>query len=62
MSYLKSKNIIAVEASNDTCWYKYTNNLFNINTYGKSGKGQDVAKDMGWTPEKLVSYIKKVLK
>lgn len=58
-AYLKG-TIIAVESSNDNCWYKYTQHVFNIKTYGKSGKGSDVAKYMGWTPQHLAKYIKDV--
>lgn len=58
-AYLKG-TIIAVESSNDSCWYKYTKHVFNIKTYGKSGKGSDVAKCMGWTAQNLAKYIKDV--
>lgn len=60
-SFLKG-TVIAVESSNDTCWYKITSNVFNITDFGKSGKGQDVAKNMGWTPQNLAKYIKEVCK
>lgn len=59
-SYLKGK-VIAVEVSNDNCWYKYTPHLFNIANYGKSAKSNDVARYMGWTPNRLAKFVKEVI-
>lgn len=55
-------NIFAVEASNDNSWYKLTKNVFAVNTYGKSGKPNEVAKAMGFTAKDFAKYVKENLK
>lgn len=57
-----AKVIISVEVSNDTYWYKYTKNNFSINTFGESGKGEEVAKQFGFTAKRLAEYAKKLVK
>lgn len=54
--------IVAVEASNDNYWYKYTQNVYNLSDFGMSGTPNDVAKKYGFTSKKLANYCKKLLK
>lgn len=62
-SLLKNSDcLIAVEASNDNYWYRYTNNVFLLDRFGESGKGVDVAKAMGFTSKKLADYAKSLIK
>lgn len=63
MQLLKSADVIvAVEASNDAHWFKYTPNFFSIESFGASGKGEDVAKTLGFGAKKLASYAKTLIK
>lgn len=62
-SLLKNNTcLIAVEASNDNYWYRITKNIFGLETFGLSGKGQDVAKKLGFTAKELAKYAKEVVK
>lgn len=48
---------LAVEMGASMCWYKYTGlkgQVMGIDTFGKSGKGPEVIKDFGFTPENIV--------
>lgn len=56
------KTLFAVEASNDNSWYKLTQNVFAINTYGKSGKPNEVAKAMNFTAKDFAKFVKETLK
>lgn len=63
MQLLKNAEIkIAVEASNDNAWYKYCENFFGIERFGASGKGADVAKELGFNAKKLAVYAKNLIK
>lgn len=53
--------IVSVEASNDSSWYKYTPNVFNVTNFGTSAKAEDVAKSLNFTTKKLVKYCKSLL-
>lgn len=54
--------VVAVEASNDPSWFKYTQNVFHLSSFGVSGKGEEVAKHMDFTVNKLVRYCKTLVK
>lgn len=48
---------LAVEMGASKCWFQYTGlngKVMGIDTFGKSGKGPEVIKDFGFTPENIV--------
>lgn len=49
---------VFVEMSSAEIGYKYANKVMNINTFGKSGKGEDVIEYFGFTVDKLVDCVK----
>ena len=54
-----------IEASASLSWYKYVKNdeyLFTIDTFGSSGKREDVLRKYGFTVEKIQSQIEQLLK
>jgi transketolase len=55
-------NTFAIEASNDNFWYKYTKNVFGLNTFGMSGKGVEVAKAMKFDSKNFTNFIKNTVK
>lgn len=56
------EKIFALEASNDNSWYKITNKVFLLNSYGKSGKPNHVAKNMSFTAKHFVKFVKECYK
>ncbi len=54
--------VVAIEASNDNSWFKYTQNVFNLSSFGTSGKGEEVAKYLGFTVNKLLRFCKSLIK
>lgn len=59
----KNKYIISIEASSSFGWHKYTNSLnFSIDSFGLSGKANDLFDYFGLTKEKISSKISKELK
>ena len=56
---------VAIEASNDTSWYKYIGEhglLINVNDYQHSGNGNEVYQKAGFTREHVLSKIRSSLK
>ncbi|MFC0268183.1 transketolase [Kushneria aurantia] len=56
---------LAIEAAIPTSWYKYVGldgDVFGMTTYGESGKGPDLFKHFGFTPEKVVERAVELLK
>lgn len=56
---------IFVEMSNDDVYQKYVRDcdeIFNLSTFGKSGKANDVIDDMGMSVAKLLPQVEKVIK
>lgn len=49
--------VIGVEAASSKELFKFCDKLYNIETFGESGKESDVFAHFGFTPEKLVNFI-----
>lgn len=61
----KTKPVFCVEASSDNIWYKYATDeecVFNLKSFGLSGKGEEVLKHFGFSAKNITEYILKVLK
>jgi transketolase len=58
---IKSKTI-AIEMGSSLSWYKYTNNIYAIDTFGLSAPQNVVMEHFGFTKEKLANYCSKILK
>ena len=60
-----SVKTFVIEASSSLSWYKYVKNddyLFTIDTFGVSGKREDVLRKYGFTVNKITKDIEKLLK
>jgi transketolase len=61
----RTKPVFCVECSSDNIWFKFATqpeNVIGMNTFGKSGKMEDVFKFFGFTPEQLADKIENILK
>lgn len=61
----KTKKIICVECSGDNIWYKYATNedcVIKLNSFGLSGKGEEVLDYFGFSVDKLTKQILEILK
>ena len=61
----KTRKVICVESSNDSIWYKYASSVEDVikmETFGVSGRGEEVMDYFGFTPEKLAEKIEKLIK
>lgn len=61
----KTKKIFCIEASSDSIWYRYASKneyVFNLSSFGLSGKQDDVLNYFGFTPNKIALKIIKFLK
>ena len=52
---------LSVEAGSTIGWYKYADYCFGIDSYGASGKGNDVMDYFGFSKKKLLEYINKYI-
>lgn len=62
---LASVKTFVIEASSSLSWYKYVKNddyLFTIDTFGASGKRDDILRKYGFTVNKITKDIEKLLK
>ena len=60
----KSKPVFCVEMSSDSTWYRFATseeNVFNLSSFGASGKGELVAQKFGFTPKLISQKIQKLL-
>lgn len=60
-----SVKTFVIEASSSLSWYKYVKNddyLFTIDTFGASGKRDDILRKYGFTVNKIIKDIEKLLK
>ena len=58
-------NVVTLEASNDSNWYKYANNnenVININMFGTSAKTDDVLEYTGFSYTAILQKIENILK
>ncbi len=46
---------LAIEMAATLPWYKYARNVYGIDSFGKSGKGEDVIESFGFTVENIVN-------
>lgn len=56
---------VAIEASNDTLWYKYVGEdglIVGVNDYQTSGNGKEVYKNAGFDADKIANKINKLIK
>lgn len=61
----EAKLVLVIEASNDTKWYKVFGKnceVFGIDTYQKSGLGEDVLAKAGFTVKNLARFVEAKLK
>ena len=59
-----AKNIITIEAGSGLSWYKYIKNngkVISIDTYGASGKAQDLFEHFGFTVERVLDVANELL-
>ncbi|MFW6285002.1 MAG: transketolase [Bacillota bacterium] len=47
---------LAVELGSPQSWYRYADNVFGLERFGLSASGDDVLKELGFTPEALAAY------
>ena len=60
----KSKPVFCVEMSSDSIWYRFATseeNVFNLSSFGASGKGELVVQKFGFTPKLISQKIQKIL-
>ena len=57
--YILPKNVpkLSLEAGSTIGWYKYTNYTYGIDTFGESGKINDLKEHFGFTVEKIKEFI-----
>jgi len=53
--------VIAVEMASSMPWYKYTQNVYGLDTFGVSAPSEKALEHFNFTKEKLVEYILKKL-
>lgn len=61
----KSKPVFCVEASTDNIWYKYATDescILKLNSFGLSGKPEDVLNHFGFTPKALAKKVEDYFK
>lgn len=58
----KGTPVVAVELSHPMSWYKYTPNVYGVETFGISAPASSVLDEFGFTPDKLATYVTKILK
>ncbi|WP_456268455.1 transketolase [Kushneria sp. AK178] len=59
------RNRLAIEAAIPSTWHKYVGldgDVFGMTTYGESGKGGELFKHFGFTPDKVVERAESMLK
>ncbi len=45
---------IAIELGSPDSWYRFATHVYGLERFGKSGKGNDVVADLGFTPEQIM--------
>ncbi len=58
----KNTEIIAVEMSHPMSYYKYTKNVYGVETFGISAPASEVMNNFGFTVEKFSKYILTIIK
>ncbi len=57
----KRAKILAIEMASAQSWYKYTNEVYSIDTFGVSAPGEVAMEHFGFTKEKIKEYFLKKL-
>ena len=52
---------IVIECGHPNSWFEHTQNVIGINSFGESGKGNDLMDHFGFTPEKVIKKIKQMI-
>ena len=52
---------IVIECGHPNSWFEHTQNVIGINSFGESGKGNDLMDHFGFTPEKIIKKIKQMI-
>ncbi len=52
---------VAIEAASAQSWYKYADMVIGMDTFGESGKAEELFKHFGFEVEQIVSRIEKAL-
>jgi transketolase len=50
------KKRLAIEMGSTLTWYRFANNVYGIDRFGKSGKGSEVLESLGFSEDKIVDY------
>lgn len=51
---------LAIEMAHPMPWYKYTHNIYGIDTFGISTDGETAVAEFGFTPENIVKVFKNI--
>lgn len=57
----KIKNRLVLEAGSSYGWEKYASSFLTVNQFGKSGPGEEVMKEYGFTVNHVVQKFKKIM-
>ncbi len=57
----KRTKILAMEMGSSQSWYKYTQNVYGIDTFGISAPSEKALEHYGFTKEKVAEYFIKKL-
>ena len=52
---------IVIECGHPNSWFEHTQNVIGINSFGESGKGNDLMDHFGFTPQKIIKKIKQMI-
>ncbi|MDY0276576.1 MAG: transketolase [Acholeplasma sp.] len=52
---------LAIEMASSMPWFKYTKNVYGLDTYGLSDKGSVVMEQFGFIPERIKEEFKKII-
>ena len=50
------KKRLAIEMGASLTWYRFANNVYGIDQFGKSGKGEEVIDSFGFSTEKIIEF------
>ncbi len=56
----KDHKILAVEMAASLPWYRFTGHVMGIDSFGESGKGEEIVRHFGFTPETVARRFKSI--
>ncbi len=56
----EDEKILAIEMAASLPWYRFTRHVMGIDTFGESGKGDEVVAHFGFTPEAVAKRFKSI--